>query len=212
MRLLSLMFSTYRIPMTDDLVAGYAFVLQGVPEVDIERAIASLLRSGREFCPNPGQIYQEATIGKTRGLSAKAWNVYEKAQRLVGGEYGVNFRDGLINATVRAMGGWRRCCAIPDEDFHVWHKRDWIATYERFLADGVSEERTRGECGVLPSDFVGNRICNVAVDYEPLVTSDVVTTLPQLATSEDRSELTPANWKPVSVPRQTTPPWERAKD
>ena len=87
------------------MIAAYAMALDDLSDEQVLAAGRSLLRSTREFMPTPGQMREVAVTGGA-GAEARcdaAWLVFDKAVRMLGADKSVNFRDGLINATVRLL-------------------------------------------------------------------------------------------------------------
>lgn len=118
------------------MIAAYAMALDDLSDEQVLAAGRSLLRSTREFMPTPGQMREVAVTGGA-GAEARcdaAWLVFDKAVRMLGADKSVNFRDGLINATVRLLGGWQRVCALEGENFDKWLRKDFAAKYAGLLA------------------------------------------------------------------------------
>ncbi len=55
----------------------------------------------------------------------------------------MSFADGMINATVRLLGGWIQCCEKTGDDYFVWLQKSFKETYGRLCESGATEELRR---------------------------------------------------------------------
>ncbi len=136
---------------TETTIAAYVMALDDLSDEQVNAAGRSLLRSTREFMPTPGQVREVATTNG-RGAEAAcdaAWLVLDRAVRLCGPDKSVNFRDGLINAAVRLLGGWQRVCALEGENFDKWLRKDFNDKYTMLLAQPPAPDLT----GYLPGNL-----------------------------------------------------------
>lgn len=131
----------FRQKTTDAMLLGYQWGLDGLPIAEIERACALALQRCK-FMPVPSELRElcGSAGGSFDTMAEQAWVTFVDAVRRLGPEKTVNFRDGLVNATIRAHGGWQRCCGLPRSEFDKWLRKEFIATYVRLCRDGASEE------------------------------------------------------------------------
>ncbi len=135
----------YTRPTSPAFFEAYYVALSDLPDESIDVAGTAVLRGGGKFMPTPGEIRALAITGGA-GVESRvdaAWATLVKAVEMYGHTKSVNFRDGLINATVRQLGGWEFICLKPYSDFETWVKKDFSATYTRFMQSGCSDESMR---------------------------------------------------------------------
>lgn len=167
---------------------AYEIGLDGIADEQLDRAANAVLSGGAEFMPTPGQL-RALAVTSGLGIEAqadRAWVVLCKAIDKFGSGRSVNFRDALINATVRFMGGWVFICQRPVEEFEKWTKKDFIAAYSRFMQSGPPAELTGyliGSCEQANVPWIGREYGSgykpfelsapedIGCDYEPLVIS-----------------------------------------
>ena len=130
---------------TPALFEAYQIALGDVSDHAVGTAGKAALCGTGGFMPTPGQL-RELALTDGRGMGSRvdeAWETLNKAIDRFGSTKSVNFRDGLINATVRTLGGWEYICQRPVEEFAKWVKRDFTATYTRLMQSGCSLDSTR---------------------------------------------------------------------
>lgn len=180
----------FQIELDDIATEAYRIGLAGLSPSQINAATRAVLTSPSfKFMPKPGELRMLAvTYG--RGVESQidaAWLLLSRAIQRHGSSSSVNFRDGLINATVRILGGWSRCCELPTEEFEKWYRRDFSATYSRLLLSGASPDvcgYLRGENERHNSQWVGRTDWGkgdtayalpapeeIGCEYEPLLIS-----------------------------------------
>lgn len=71
-----------------------------------------------------------------------AWTAVKAAVAREGGYATVVFDDPIINATIRALGGWVRVCDTESgEQFDAWLRKEFERTYTAFMAAGVQHNQ-----------------------------------------------------------------------
>jgi hypothetical protein len=128
---------------SDIVVSAYVGVLGELTDQQCLCAINAAASQDREYPLSAGQL---RTLGITGGLGRdvlvqRAWDTLCRAITTHGYTQSVNFSDGLINATVRHLGGWEYACSRPVEDFEKWYRRDFIETYSALLSTGCTPDR-----------------------------------------------------------------------
>ena len=177
---------SYRQKSTPGMFHGYRLGLAGLSISDIERACALALQKCK-FMPVPAELRELAGTGGESydSMAERAFHVLDKAVSQLGGDRSVNFHDGGINAAVRLLGGWQKCCDQPREEFEKWYRKDFLKIYVSICRGGASEELRRYHGGrieqqnqqwvgrTLPSGITyqpgmfGSGIEAVTVDYVP---------------------------------------------
>lgn len=184
---------------------AYEVGLAGLSDEQVDAAANAVLTGGYEFMPPPGQL-RALALTNGIGLDAqadRAWSVLCRAIDQFGSGRSVNFRDALINATVRFLGGWEFICQRPVEEFEKWTKKDFCAAYSRFMQSGPpaelrgyligTNERTNvpwigSEFGCGGKAYELPAPVEVGCDYEPLL----------LSAANQQPAL---NQRPANVPR-----------
>ena len=161
---------SYRQKVTPGLFHGYRMGLAGLSTTDIERACALALQKCK-FMPVPAELRELAGTGgdSYESLAERAFHVLDKAVSSLGGDKSVNFHDGAINATVRLLGGWQKCCDQPREEFEKWYRKDFIKTYVGVCRNGASEELRRYHGGRIEqqnSKWIGRTLPS-GITYQP---------------------------------------------
>jgi hypothetical protein len=177
---------SYRQKITPGLLHGYRMGLSGLSIADIERGCALSLQRCK-FMPVPAELREMAGTGgdSYESMAEKAFHTLSGAVSRLGGDRSVNFHDGAINAAVRLLGGWQKCCDQPREEFEKWYRKDFIKTYIAVCRNGASEELRQYHGGrieqqnqswlgrKLPGGKVyelgmfGSGVETIAVDYVP---------------------------------------------
>lgn len=123
---------------------AYEVGLAGLTDEQINQAANAVLTDSGEFMPTPGQLRAMAVTGGVgyESQADTAWALLCLAIDRFGSAKSVNFRDALINATVRFMGGWEFVCQRPVEEFEKWTKKAFLETYVRFMRHGCPTELT----------------------------------------------------------------------
>ena len=133
---------------TDAFLNAYQLGLDGVPIEAIERAVAASLKTSK-FMPRPVELRQLAGELAPDDRAVAAWQAVCDA---IDGGYNsydsVDFDDGLINATIRNMGGWVSLLEKTTDEFDKWAKQDFLKTYQAFQRAGVNGDACRPLVGL----------------------------------------------------------------
>ena len=115
------------------LLQVYTIGLSDLPAADLERATAAAIRQCK-FMPSPAELRELAGVhvprldgGKSAALAA--WSQLQHARSVHYLASAVEFEDLAITATVRSLGGWERLLGLPDEQFEVWLKKEFLELY-----------------------------------------------------------------------------------
>jgi len=121
------------------LMLGYWMGLSDLELRDIQTAVARSMRESQHL-PRPVELRKLAGESTAGDRAEIAWNELQRAIPL--GPYKlIDFADGVINATVRSLGGWPSYLARFDSaENEMWARKDFMATYVRLASVGLSEE------------------------------------------------------------------------
>lgn len=129
---------------TDATLQAYWWGLEDLPIEDVECACRRALSESRRM-PVPAELRELVGIAKPDDAAQIAWQAVEAASAL-GSYRAVDFADGIINATIRSLGGWPAILSRPPDEFDKWVRKDFLATYQAFLRTGASLDA----CAPLP--------------------------------------------------------------
>lgn len=131
------------LPSQQKLTGGglelYAAVLSDLPEQAVLDAIAKA--AGRcRFFPVPAELRELA--GEHRGGDSAifAWEIAREAISSFGTYRSVAFDDPVINAAIRALGGWDVLCRMTSDDA-PFRRKDFLAAYETCTRVGITKEQ-----------------------------------------------------------------------
>jgi hypothetical protein len=189
---------------TVPMIEAYYLALSDLRDEQVDAAGLAALRSpDTAFMPTPGQLRAAAATDGV-GMDARceeAWLTLNRAIDKHGAGRSVNFRDGLINATVRLLGGWERCCRLPREEFDKWFRKDFIATYARLMIHGCPVDSVgylAGECERMNGPWIGQEYGKGGKPYELPAPEDIESPYePALLSAPGAQQLTR---RPAEVP------------
>lgn len=121
--------------------------LNDLPLDRLQEACFRQLREGDDW-PTIAKLRRFAGEPTVMDRAEKAWEVARAACRRLGGTYSVDFDDPLINATIRALGGWSHFTLQPHDELK-WRRRDFINTYRAMINSTVHVS----QCAALAGDI-----------------------------------------------------------
>jgi len=179
------LFVTCGVDATEARLRAYWIGLGDLPMSSIEGACNRAIREAKRL-PVPAELRELAGVARPDDAAIEAWRVVEKASAL-GSYRSVDFSDGLINATIRSLGGWPAILARSPEEFDKWVRRDFLATYGAFARTGVSAEAKAPLPGLSQAGDV-RRVDGTLSDWSPpkpvRIESDGLPRLPGIAKVE----------------------------
>lgn len=197
--------SVFNFECDELAVEAYRMGLEGVASSAIRKATAAILQSPDwKFMPKPGELRSLALTGgqKPEQLTDAAWVALGKAIDRYGSTKSVNFHDAMLNATVKILGGWPRCCQMGVEEFEKWFRKDFVNTYTRFLLHGCPQDLSGYLIGTVEREngqWVGVPCLREGKVYQLPSPEDVdVHYVPLLASPPAREQLT---HRPENLPR-----------
>lgn len=172
---IGVMAVTYRQEATTPFLRAYWLGLSDLTMDQIRRGTTRALQT-LKFMPTPAEIREMSGELNKADRAAHAWSEFERAVVAHGGYKSVTFDDPLINATVRALGGWMRCCNLPCEEFDKWLRKDFIGHYTAFCSQLPGDDAMRPlvgshckENGILGHDHRSNRVVQIGTSVKPLI-------------------------------------------
>jgi hypothetical protein len=137
----------YRQTVSKVTIKAYEIGLEDVTDQDALRA-AKLALKRCKFMPSPSELLEFANGGTDEELSLEAWADVVEAMPL-GSYKTVDFRDKVINAAIRSLGGWPsmfdKCGTSQD---YSYYRHAFLKTYKSLLSSGVSDESGRPLSGI----------------------------------------------------------------
>ena len=138
-------------PVTPLTIRAYDVGTSDLPIEAVESAVMEAIKS-RKFFPTVSELREMAGVVTPDARAVKAWLVAKTAVPVWGSYRSVDFDDPLVNATVRALGGWVEFCGTPaGEKTDTWLRKNFEATYKALMSSGVAADDVRplrGLCAV----------------------------------------------------------------
>lgn len=135
----TMLAETFGKKVSPGLIQAYELGLRDLTTEQITDAATRALTNCR-FMPPPVEL-REMVFLRTDDRAVKAWLVFEAAVVKHGYIKTVNFDDPIINATIRALGGWEHCCGMPAAEFDTFLQKRFQETYCSLSRAGVSAEQ-----------------------------------------------------------------------
>ena len=135
----TILAETFGKTVSPNLFKAYELGLRDLTVEQIKTATHQALQSCR-FMPAPAEL-REMVFVRTEDRSVKAWLAFEAAVGANGYIKTVSFDDPIINATVKALGGWQHCCGMPAAEFDTFLQKRFQDTYCALSRAGVSAEQ-----------------------------------------------------------------------
>lgn len=129
-QLVVMLAEAFRQTASKHTLAAYELGLMDLPLEDCERIVVRAIRECK-FMPSVSELREMLGAGSMshKDAAVLAWDCFERAVVRHGGYSTVLFEDPAINATVRQLGGWERCCGMPAEEFDTWLRKDFERIY-----------------------------------------------------------------------------------
>lgn len=125
-----------RKPLTEAMVAAYAFALQDL-SLDQLRGALGLAAKQCVFMPSPAELRGLAGVQDDLELRAlAAWALVSEAVVRHGAYRSIYFTDGIIAAVILTMGGWVTLCGQAPEEFDKFTRREFLRSYSLIARRG----------------------------------------------------------------------------
>lgn len=141
----------FRQDISPEFIVAYNDMgLADVPTEALKLAIGRAVQQCK-FMPSVAELRDLCGYGaeKLSDAAQAAWDSLERAAVKIGYYGSPNFRDPLVNAAVRSLGGWMRLMDIRDgeegakpADWDTWTRKRFQEAYERFARNGASPDMT----------------------------------------------------------------------
>lgn len=165
--------------VTPATIHAYELGLAGIDAESLQHATAAALRTCK-FMPTPAELRELSGEMKPTERSIHAFMALERAVVRVGGYRTVNFDDPILNATVRALGGWDQVCQTTEREWNTFFRNRFMETYRALASSGVSDEQASVLAGIHDETNC------ILGGYEPQRIEHVATGLPPLLGQEPR--------------------------
>lgn len=141
--LIQALAACFRVDPSPALYEGYWLGLRNLSVEDVSRAVSTAIGTGKRM-PYPAELRELAGEAPVSMLAVQAWAVLRQSAARVGAYESVDFGP-ILNATIRAMGGWQRFCC---EELNDFVRKDFERTFSAFATMGVGEEQGRHLVGL----------------------------------------------------------------
>lgn len=114
--------------------AGARMYLAVLDDLNADAVLSAMAECAKtsKFMPTPAEVRERVSGGNVADRASLAWDIYERAVRMEGPYRTVQFLDPYIGLTVKSLGGWQKCCEIPEHIFDVHHRKDFERVYGVF--------------------------------------------------------------------------------
>ena len=135
----TLLCETYNREATKTLASAYFMVLEGLTISEFQAAVKSVLAT-RKFTnlPMPADIL-EVVNGNPDDVALIALKELEDAMSIHGAYRSVIFKDKVIMACVKGMGGWQAICQVPSDEWK-FQKQEFLKLYRAYHRNGKYPE------------------------------------------------------------------------
>ncbi len=143
----------YRQPITEATIRAYAMGLDDLPIASIESAVRRAFRE-KKFMPTVSELRELAgdVHCSLADRAIRAWATVERAVVQHGAYRSVTFDDPVVNATIRSLGGWQKCCETPESEFDTFLRSAFLKHYEGLARTGVSDELAAPHIGIFDAE------------------------------------------------------------
>ncbi len=136
----------YRQSISAATVNAYDTALGDLPIESVARAALLAMRTCK-FMPNVAEIRELATGVKHSDRAVLAWDAVLRVP--LNAYHHMDFDDGLINATIRNLGGWVNFVErFSSSENEKWLRKEFCDTYLRLLSANASGDVLRPLAGI----------------------------------------------------------------
>jgi hypothetical protein len=159
-KLMGLLAITFDKEASDAMISAYWMALSDCNIHDIEQSVQQAMRKC-DFMPKPAEIRKFIGGGTDEDVAIAAWLDVVQAMPL-GAYKSICFRDPIINATIRSLGGWPalfdKCGSSQDESFY---RHAFLKTYASLANSRLSGESTMSLSGIAEITVVDKQVVPV---------------------------------------------------
>lgn len=192
---IALMVASVGRSMSSDQSGAYFELLQDLTVDQLKQGIVGAIRQHKFAGFPPVGLIRECAAGPQalppNDRAIAAWDAVRAEISRTGGYRSIEFDDVVINATIRALGGWVHLTDRTIDEL-VWIRKEFLETYRSLAASGVSGERTGPLPGIV--DTENSRSGHAGEQPVPVSTG-----LPRHRPTIVRGDTRPGKPVPVSV-------------
>jgi len=147
----------YRQRVSEVTANAYTSGLEGLSDEDVLRA-SKLALQRCKFFPSPVELRELAGEASQDQLAVHAW---QDVQRAIphGSWKHIDFQDVVINATVRAMGGWPQFVGrFSDAENEKWARIEFLKLYKSMVGTLLSPESSAPLAGLSEATSVNGEL------------------------------------------------------
>ena len=135
----TMLCETYNKQPTKSLASAYFMVLEDLTIQEFQTAVKSVLAT-RKFTnlPMPADIL-EVVNGNPDDVALIALKELEDAMSIHGAYKSVIFKNKVIMACVKGMGGWQAICQMPSDEWK-FQKQEFLKLYRAYHRNGKYPE------------------------------------------------------------------------
>ncbi len=137
--IMAAMAEMYRVECPATLQKTYWLVCQTMTIKQFESAASKAMRTLKWF-PKPAELFELCGDNK-EDQSLKAWAVLNRAIDVVGAYKSPKFNDGVLVATLEALGGWQFVCGMNITEFESFFRNRFLETYQSYARSGITSDR-----------------------------------------------------------------------
>ena len=140
---------------------GYWMGLSDLELPQLEIAAELAIRRCK-FMPSVQELREFAGDAPEETRATKAWDEFLGAVQSHGPYKHVDFEDGIINATVRNLGGWPEFISrLSNSQEEKWARLDFIKTYSKFFRSGINGEVAKALPGFAQKQVIDGELREV---------------------------------------------------
>lgn len=139
--LLEAFLETRRIEVSSNALRLWVDAMSDLTYEEIALAILRFNREAQGAFPTPDRLRMFAPIPglmSNEDRAKLAWASVKKAMATKGSYQSIDFSDRLINAAIRALGGWPQLCGT-DTDQLCWKEKEFIRHYCIAAQTGIGD-------------------------------------------------------------------------
>ena len=115
------------------LTGLYYETLKDLTDDQFSQAVNNLIQTNKyNKLPLPAEIREQA-LGSVDDVALRTLAYVEKVMIDIGQYESVEFADKTVHMTIEALGGWEKCCTMPEEEWK-FVKKDFLKLYKAFKA------------------------------------------------------------------------------
>ena len=156
-QLIGVLAEAFRQKITPTTIQAYEFGLSDIPPSAVEVAIKRAIQTSR-FMPTAAELREACGQIRPDDRAVIAWGTVERCVGL--GPYKhVDFEDGIINATIRTLGGWPNfIIRFSSAEAEKWLMKEFEQTYRALARSRVDGEVCRPLPGLSEKTAVNGKL------------------------------------------------------